>query len=581
MLYLFLTFFIFISEQLWAKNCNVTKLSSNGYFDTTIPEDDSFSYFNPQGPLANFKIQDQDGLGTCYANSLTAALKVSHKDHPNLSYLHAALIGSQEIYESKSQQLIDSENQLYFNGGNSCRTLKKMQEHGGACPANESFLENTPLQRSLLKALGKYLDYFKTDAPIKKEAFKRQFNLMIKKSTEAIEVLSSKCLDDKKKGFAPSENFDNILRLIATQYQSYNQDCSKIIKAHIRSMYTKDSIFREDRIYGELSEETLNQLRAFSKDQLIPYFRDFEKTLKSESDKKYASLSMPFFKKLEDFIKKGITDFNCAKESILPKNEEQKKLFFIEMSDQWNTFNKKDCLKPNQLDILNFIQERDLSDAPFECLPDELSSKSKDLFLLYPHLKKLLGDDFLEKLNPDTVKDSLASLQKIIMPNCQKKENLVDLKKFQCSLFRPANFEKSKCEQGKGCKSVIDEEKVKQLYQADVLNHLEKGQGIIVNVCSDFLKIPNSPKTNFCKDNIENAISKGHAMNITGYKCINGKLKYEILNSWGSNCPDAAISDTTKTIFECHLDKSGKTTGRFWVDEDVLMDNTAELEFIE
>ena len=62
-------------------------------------------------------------------------------------------------------------------------------------------------------------------------------------------------------------------------------------------------------------------------------------------------------------------------------------------------------------------------------------------------------------------------------------------------------------------------------------------------------------------------------MTITGYRCKENRIEYEIVNSWGTSCED------NKNI-ECQKDANGDTTGPSWIKEDALVDNSTDLTTI-
>lgn len=84
--------------------------------------------------------------------------------------------------------------------------------------------------------------------------------------------------------------------------------------------------------------------------------------------------------------------------------------------------------------------------------------------------------------------------------------------------------------------------------------------------------------SNFCK-NAPAGVSghSYHAMAVSGYRCVAGKMEYEILNSWGKeSCPINAAPYKNSAI-ECVLDSNGRPTGKWWAKEDVLIDNTTRV----
>jgi hypothetical protein len=65
-------------------------------------------------------------------------------------------------------------------------------------------------------------------------------------------------------------------------------------------------------------------------------------------------------------------------------------------------------------------------------------------------------------------------------------------------------------------------------------------------------------------------------MTVAGLRCSNGKVEYQIQNSWGKyNCPKGA--QPSGSPLKCEKDKDGNDTGRFWVPEEIMVDSMTGL----
>jgi len=118
--------------------------------------------------------------------------------------------------------------------------------------------------------------------------------------------------------------------------------------------------------------------------------------------------------------------------------------------------------------------------------------------------------------------------------------------------------------------------RAKNTIQSELCN----GRAVAISMCTGFFKAENPISTNYCKDEVEGVENHGrHALTLVGYRSVNGKKQIKIQNSWGPQCPfmqnDAnAIPSGLVDFTECELDAEGVPTGRFWVDEDLLINNT-------
>ena len=98
------------------------------------------------GSLESFHIQDQDGLGTCYANAATVMLQSTLSDHPEVSYLQLAMISKIDKIENLKKSFAQKNEapifakppsdpketknwSLVIDGGDICSTINKVKEY--------------------------------------------------------------------------------------------------------------------------------------------------------------------------------------------------------------------------------------------------------------------------------------------------------------------------------------------------------------------------------------------------------------------------------------------------------------------
>ncbi len=137
------------------------------------------------GPLYQSPVQDQDGIGTCYANATSIALKTALPGQPDLSYLQLAINYAQKNETPKNKlNGVDSAfksdsgpGEVLINGGYVCDTIKATQENqNGVCKRNDVALENllfnssassfhdsAMLQNKIIQATSEYYDSVKNN----------------------------------------------------------------------------------------------------------------------------------------------------------------------------------------------------------------------------------------------------------------------------------------------------------------------------------------------------------------------------------------------------------------------------------
>ena len=92
---LFFVLFLLLSSTSVGADCQ--------FFDGTkslkVLEGQAVSLRSPGKSLEKLKIQDQDGLNTCYANTTSVILKSILPNQPDVSYTHAAVMGTTRGWE--------------------------------------------------------------------------------------------------------------------------------------------------------------------------------------------------------------------------------------------------------------------------------------------------------------------------------------------------------------------------------------------------------------------------------------------------------------------------------------------------
>lgn len=136
--------------------------------------------------LAHSRVQDQDGLGTCYANTASLLLQSALPNNPEVSYLHLSfdhaenLIQKEYRSQGKSQALKDN-GDLMLEAGFSCEAINVARDRGGVCERRDVSLEQmmfrtdinqfadpNSTQHEILKSVSTYYDGILRDFSDKK-----------------------------------------------------------------------------------------------------------------------------------------------------------------------------------------------------------------------------------------------------------------------------------------------------------------------------------------------------------------------------------------------------------------------------
>lgn len=116
-----------------------------------------------------------------------------------------------------------------------------------------------------------------------------------------------------------------------------------------------------------------------------------------------------------------------------------------------------------------------------------------------------------------------------------------------------------------------------------VMQRLCKRQPVAVDVCSGFLQNEGSVDGEFCKNSIGNASRKdsNHAVVIVGYEVLpNRQVRYLVQNSWGRKCTFENARIAAGKNAECEKDEIDESTGRFWISDRVLLSNSFKLNSV-
>lgn len=115
------------------------------------------------------------------------------------------------------------------------------------------------------------------------------------------------------------------------------------------------------------------------------------------------------------------------------------------------------------------------------------------------------------------------------------------------------------------------------------INRLCENRPVTVDVCTDFMN-STVVNTNFCKNREKKGTETkhgNHAMAVVGYDVAeDGKVRFLVQNSWGRSCPFTNEENAAGKQAECERDAGNNLTGRFWVASEVLIQNSYDFSAI-
>jgi hypothetical protein len=525
-------FSLFISFNLFA-DCTIG--------GQTIKDGVSVSLYDEGKSLAGKQVNDQDGLNISYASALSTSLASAHPSHPSLSYLDIAL-----QYKEKASST---------DKGLECGILDQIKKNGGVCTQNSMSIEgqsDSSIQARVLITLSRFLEQGSQHS----NAAKAQA-LEIKKMVKEVTKIKKKNCEYLVKN---SNVYDKAAELIymgalknlwiqkhaSSGCKEWAIETSKKIDPNFNLESDKYSPSIKKELVQELSKllsvsSYLGSLENVFADKTYDEKMNASKSSLDQEALKIGNLLKSQLQKIG-----GSIPYNCSLVSLqdtkgLTKNGHH---ILSEIGYSWN--NLKSCetfmAKGLQNDLYRGL-------APVTCDNELAAGVTSSAFAALLEL----GVD-VDKIESVLSSNDLASTKPyydLLGPNCAQYR--VDMSQLSCE-GHLAPQTKSEESQKKWTQSVSEKA------GSSLLN----GKAVVVQTCTRLL----ISETDRCDHYQDSAF-----VNLTGYSCQDGKLRYEVAQSWGKNC-------ISKGQIECEY-RDGEPNGRFWIDENHLARNAREIKIIK
>ena len=615
------------------------------------------SLYNPGQSLHQAKQQDQDGLGTCYANTASLILKSYNPTLPTPSYLALA-----------SYNLPAKDKDYDFNNGYACVILNSWKKDQKPLCGDE-ILENQPTDiqdkilyklydvvnkhhytsDQMLKVLDTYEDYLASHPMPEKGLCLENVN----------QLTFDRYIDGKMNVLTDEYSFypEREDGVITPEEESFAKKCSQEFKQKLMSNNYIDektynyedgtsSIYYEFR--PEVTKPLSDQYQSFLKSKRhksgTTYFESLVKLLDSQAtenatydhvigestkskqyisfmDKMVREANTEILKKFRDSLVENDPGLKACLEKAKFRDDPQSELFFntllgqcakAEMNewrsqiwqatqscvevekDLFDVFKTLSALGQSVEDIKKFIVNQDknmlsqivdnncsksypyvapANDCSITTIPPDLGNiqdpsewaiyqwfmQDLEAYIKKNGLKTLINlelyaQNLVKKLDAMILKDSGKSEHQMgayrdFLTTLYRKLPKEGYKAYSIDKFKKLGLE------------VSSESKQNQLnLGSQITNSLSAGHAVGISTCGSLFSDQEKRKYSDCMN---------HSVTATGFKCIDGRLKIELSNSWGIGCQDG---DQTKNLFECEVDQDGLTNGRAWVDYGYLTD---------
>jgi hypothetical protein len=576
------------------------------------------SLLAPGKSLESHKVQDQD--------SSSVLLKSILPSNPDISYHHAAISYSadkrQNVTQSGDTRFMragTNNRDTFVERGRVCQTIDSLKKAGGACPKENSELENQTLgdpevQSRIYKGLGKYFDLANSvkSSNMEQDRLESEVDSAIDLIQEKIKNKScgNQNIPGREglKDLIPSLNINSLGCLSREEFNSQiNFQNATLFNESFSHLSNPSAV----RIFSQMQNSGLIVvsnpnpsliLKLEEKMNNDPVFlQEFDKYLNNSESEPSNDLSVKLAHKLNDVFHEiypqsklskckikpgekyhpftGVLRFGPPSQSEIPDSPH-----LISMGKTFLNaarIEKKGCQSDFmrttkfQEEIKDLLKTRNSQNS--SC-PISNGNVIADAILPLIELDKDLDKSKIKEILSNPFTKGAKQLTSYLMPGCDNNKNLLPLDNIECFEHGLCHFSnvntKFQGPQG-GC---LQFNQAKKIFAKKAVDTIKNGVAFNVHICLDFLQGNPNIKTNFCKTS-----KKGfHEMAVTGFRCLNGKMEYEVLNSWGSQyCPIGRDPANNKSeSFECELNSEGKFTGKFWVKEDVLVENTQTFSVI-
>ncbi len=576
-----------LSLYSWA-DCKMDKVS--------VKEGERISLYDKGNSLEKFKSQDQGGLGICYAEAASVAISSALPKNTQVSALDLALQYSQkDKIDDISKSTSDKsgfmnpffEKKIFIEFGHQCDALEAAKKNGGVCPLekmnieNSSLIENDPYkQEIIMEKLSLYFDSIFKDRQLNKAQLEGQMKEiadLIKDSREAKTQYCAQITSTKN----DNQNWPEVgLESYLIDLWDYSNNKQVKSEGECQSWVTKQlsKFLSNDNLTGDsinlqyqsgVNLDFNSQVKNSIPTNQIFGDKSFSEWFASIEDEKIMALERAYAQELKKFFFKKINEpipSFCKNSYLFMDSSFEGYGFFAFDKLGYSQGNKKSCEKYMEQQLIKDLW----SNNPFqnECGENYFSlDVSRGIA---PFVELNADIEKVASILTSVDKVSIEPFYDLLAPFC--KENRVDISNLNCKTFMAPPYRDT---------NDLNDKKWDLLMSNEVKKSITSNKAIMFSACTDILN--KEPKeSNYCTD--ISSSQNMHAMTITGYRCEQGKIQYEVTNSWGSHCPLGTVN-TKNSVIECQkyeVNKNGKIreelNGRMWIDSNYLSRNIADFE---
>jgi hypothetical protein len=564
-----------------------------------IPEGTVVRIDKGNGSLAKASVQDQDGVGSCFANQASLLLQSILPNNPNLSYLNLALIYTADYKMDKFK----NEGKIW--GGFVCETISSAIKHqkekgaGVLCKTEDVNLEHSMMnesnhmedpqqnQNKILQKTWKYVDTYQKSFGVNPKT--RDQADLFSKNLLAFVKDSGETYSNKECEKIDSEAIENVMNSMILKALVTN-DClgknnaildKKDICKTISSIGYVEELNPEkknNKIAFRVSGKSLIDVYSPTEKKMVQleknYKRDFSKSIpqifKGKNIKEeFSKVFTKFFTDNARWVNQAdakrkiaasiLTNFSPEDKTNLDK--EYKRVALKETADckakiALNFFKDKKQFLENAKNNTALCQYSELLEGAFDLAGVLPAKQFNNVSSFLDFITNKAGLPYDQAITSFLASDCTPE-KRIRLPEtltCERQAILFDEKSFSGNSTSPNAREKI------------------SLNRKKMFDHISKGRGVGIDLCTKVWKEPsyefqNVPYKTRNEDCMKSGVHGLHAITMIGYRCKNKKLEYLSQNSWGPNW------QTKDNAFEVE-------DGKIWMDEDTLFRNMEGINYI-
>ncbi len=557
----------------------------------------------PGGSMENFRVQNQDGLGTCYANALSDMFEGTLPGHPSLSFQQIAIMHGVDrrardaatgrvdaVYESTNARTGTVSTKVFNESGFMCNAFDSVKSRGSLCQREDVPVENNPSgsdQEVVFETLGNLYDKITDQVqPLSTAEDRTNWQQELRSAltsakTNAETLATSEC--ERPMANPPLTSIRRILTSYCVALHTRSRDLElhaameravggeeNLAEAASKDA-TRTGVDAELALMGTVDTDALGTATCNLKPEVeeamvSQYWRSLERNSADPMAAITALLTTTGIS--EQVLGRPLPITSARLNRILRKD--------IQVA---NPESCQTALTWRRMMDPSYYQER--LPARYQCLTTNLVATFEVLDRASAYRSPLQETlDAITFLNPNLHDFSMG----IIGPGCLSDAVAIPTSLRCAALSFPQQLTptvpRSQWDDVFGPDFNSRGTQLLRhnlgLMRSKVENSLAQGRPVGVDVCTSFHRQPLA-SSKYGQECTATGPHGYHAMVVIGHRCVNGSLEYLIQNSWGPSCGFTRSMEQSwenpDEQVEVRHHECIEGQGAFWVDEEILMRN--------